>query len=341
MISKVLVVCLAVAFMAGCGRAPVLPAMGLRVLTPVIELVGTDDGASACQTATIRVKNVGTAPVSITGINFGCSCVELLSASDQPIAVGDIVEIQLKAHLPASGEQVVRVTMTTTPTSEGPLLVELKLRGNSISLPQMSAPFADVRFAIPSNGTDSKDVSIQIWEKTGSTPCLRGFTIDSPRCRVTIPEPPVELKINDEIVARTYRVQIEADGGPELLQTVTVVPTLDPLVPGLEPFRVTIECPPLIRVTPTVLNVSTASLPVKRQVLLSCSTSDWTCKQGEGWPEWVTVSSAEKIDSPTERTYRMTLQFDRPPSPHASRATLSFLVSGTDTTSVVVPIHLD
>ena len=99
MISKVLVVCLAVAFMAGCGRAPVLPAMGLRVLTPVIEIVGTDDGASACQTAIIRVKNDGTVPVSITGINFGCSCVELLSASDQPIAVGDIVEIQNRVGL--------------------------------------------------------------------------------------------------------------------------------------------------------------------------------------------------------------------------------------------------
>ena len=193
------------AVVAGCQRAAptvVTPSPPWTVLTPVVELTATEDEKSSSQLAIVQLKNISQSPASIAGIQTGCGCATVESVPQTPIAAGAVAEIKIRVRLPDYGEQVLRVRIETSPPSTVPVEVELKLHGKVWPVPRLIYPIDDVRLTPPFKTTATKTFTILTWEKKGSTPWLRGFRADPPRCRLELPDPPTEREFTNEFADR-------------------------------------------------------------------------------------------------------------------------------------------
>ena len=194
-----------------------------------------------------------------------------------------------------------------------------------------------------SSGSTAKTAFVvQTWEQPGSPPWLRGFEADLPRCRLVMEEPPVEKLLTTELVERRYivRVEVESEPSPDELQIAYVVPNFAPPTTPATPFRILIESKPKIRAFPAVINVSRASLPTKRQILLTSDPSDWTCALDDDLPEWIQLTSIDDISNSSQRALRLTLTISPPPEPLPSAASVTCIITDSEVSSIIVPIHV-
>jgi len=329
----------------GCRRvspAAIPPRSELSIMSPIVELRAADDEQPSHQTAVIRVKNVGNVPVGIASVNTGCSCAAVNEVPQTPLEPGATVEIAIRVHLPEFGDQSVAVQIATTPQSDAPLRAELKLHGKPWPIPRLVYPLNDLRISGASGSTATKTFAVQTWEKPGSSPWLRGFEVDTQRCRLVMEEPPVEKLLTTELVERRYivRVEVESEPSPNELQIATVIPNFVPPTASATPFRILIEQKSKIRAFPAVINVSRTSLPMKRQVLLTSDPSAWTCALDDDLPEWIRVTSIDDVSSPSQRALRLTLTISPPPERLSYSSSVTCVISDSEVGSILIPIHV-
>jgi|GEM_PF-5865070 len=324
------------------SRTAVPARPNLSIVTPVVELRAGDDDQSSHQTAIIRIQNTGNAPIAIASISTGCGCAVVNDTPQTPLESGSTAEIAIRVHLPEFGDQTVAVQITTTPLSDVPLRVELKLHGKPRPVPRLLHPLGDLRVSMSSGSTAKTAFVIQTWEQLGSSPWLCGFDVDLPRCRLVMEEPPVEKVLTTELVERRYlaRLEVESVPAPEELKIAYVVPKFSlPTVPAI-PFRVLIESRPKIRALPAVINVSRASLPTKRQIFLQSDSYDWTCTLDKDLPEWIKLASIDDVGGPSQRMLKLTLAISAPPEPLSAPALIKCLISDPEVGSIVIPIYV-
>ena len=223
-----------------------------------------------------------------------------------------------------------------------PLEVELKLHGKVWPVPRLIYPIDDVRLTPPFKTTATKTFTILTWEKKGSTPWLRGFRADPPRCRLELSDPPTEREFTNESVERRYLVRVEGEsvGLEDSLQVISVIPEFDPPMADTRPFRVLIESRSQIRAIPSVINVSVKSLPLKRQILITSEAADWTCTPSKNWPAWLRLVELVDVSSPSQKTYRCTVELLSDARSQHSTAVLSFNIRDGDVEAVTIPVHI-
>lgn len=91
----------------GCGRSSSIAVSSepkLSIVTPVVEVRAGDDEQSSHQTAIIRVKNVGNAPVAIASVSTGCGCAVVSDVLQTPLEPGSTADIAIRVHLPEFGD---------------------------------------------------------------------------------------------------------------------------------------------------------------------------------------------------------------------------------------------
>jgi len=330
--------------LVGCGRLTMepiaIPTSQLSVITPIVELRTSSESQSSHELAVIRVKNTGSSPVAIAGVNTGCGCAVVNDLPQVPLITGEITDITIRVRMPEFGEQRLVVSLETSPPSTTVLQAVLMLHGKSWPIPKLVHPLEDMRISNVRSGIATLTFAVQTWEKPGSEPWLRGFQSDSNLCRVMLSEPPVEKELTTGLVERRYlaRLEVDAVASPEELQIVSVVPAFNPQAAIDASFRVLIEAKSKIRAIPAVLNVSRDSLPTKRQVLFVSDPADWTCHAGEAWPEWVRLEAIDNISSPTQRAFRLTLAILPPIGTSLIEATIPVEITGADEPSVSIRI---
>lgn len=207
----------------------------------------------------LQLTNRGNQVIRIELVSATCGCTVIQKIENPEISPGGKLAIMISGSPPALGQKHAHITIETNSRSAKTIVIPVRLIGGSLNVPFISHHPKEVTVTkTHPTAIGNGEFSVQAIELIGTPFWLRRDQCDSNELRVWSESDPVEDKLSDQHVRRTYTFQVATAVPLSTIQAnryrfavTTIEPHADPAVELTIVSRLVEQ----LRVVPCVLNV--------------------------------------------------------------------------------------